>query len=206
MQWCVKGMALPGDGVAREVIDNRFGISCRWWQRIDPLPHGDIAAKLTAQNLDLHVNHFESTDPATGLPFCEETPFISLSCGTVERDTAAKTNFVHTARHTALWFGTRFGQEPVAYLYFCWVILAPRSAVAVQGVAEEIRDLNTYRRYSAYQVEGEVAAKILVPANQISRCERWEWNRESKTIRQAWTHSNPHFVRPEALSNVREML
>ncbi|MEU2771639.1 hypothetical protein ABZ646_01610 [Streptomyces sp. NPDC007162] len=206
VQWCVKGMSLPGDAVARGLIDSRIGITCRWWEKTNPLPSNEIASKLTAQNLNLHVNHFESIDPATGKPFCEETPFISLSCGTVERSTAAKTNFVHTARHTALWFGTRFGRESVAYLYYCWVILAPRSAVAVEGVAEEVRDLNTYRRYSPYQTEGEVAAKILVPANQIHRCEKWEWDRRRLMFRSAWTHSNPGFVAPEALSNVREML
>ncbi|MFF0161739.1 hypothetical protein ACFYRY_29980 [Streptomyces sp. NPDC005263] len=199
-------MSLPSDEVARRLIDSELGITCRWWQRNNPLPGNMVASKLTAQNLNLHVNHFESIDPATGLPFCEETPFISLSCGTVERDTVAKTNFVHTARHTALWFGTQFGKVPVAYLYVCWVVLAPRSAVAVQGVAEEIRDLNTYRRYSPYQTEGEVAAKILLPANQISQCERWEWDREAKTIRRAWVYRNSGFVAPEALSNVREMI
>ncbi|MFG2963107.1 hypothetical protein ACGFZS_07430 [Streptomyces sp. NPDC048288] len=190
------------------MIDSGVGITCNWWREVDPLPSGEIASKLTAQNLNLHVNHFESVDPATGKPFCEETPFISLSCGTVERSTAARTNFVHTARHTALWFGTHFGQKPVAYLYYCWVILAPRSAVAVQGVAEEVRDLNTYRRYSPYQTEGEVAAKIVVPANQINRCEKWEWDRDSgqRTIRLAGTYRNRGFVPPEALSNVREML
>ncbi|MGW2614626.1 hypothetical protein [Streptomyces sp. NPDC001500] len=206
VQWCVKGMSLPDDDVARRLIDDRRGIVCRWWNKITELPNEEIASKLTAQNLNLHVNHFESIDPATGLPFDEETPFISLSCGTVERDTAAKTNFVHTARHTALWFGTHFGQEPVAYLYFCWVLLAPRSAVGVERVAEEVRDLNTYRRYSPYQTEGEVAAKIHIPANQINRCEKWAWNREQKTIRRTWTHHNSEFVQPEALSNVREML
>ncbi|MFG3289667.1 hypothetical protein ACGF3G_12805 [Streptomyces sp. NPDC048179] len=199
-------MSLPDDDIARRIIDDRFGIACRWWQKQDPLPHNEIASRLTEHHLNLHVNHFESIDPATGLPFCEETPFISLSCGTVERDTAAKTNFVHTARHTALWFGTRFGQESVAYLYFCWVLLAPRSAVAVEGVAEEVRDLNTYRRYSPYHAEGEVAAKIRVPASQISHCERWEWDRGDRTIQQTWTHHNSEFVRPESLSNVRETL
>ncbi|MCT9076931.1 hypothetical protein [Streptomyces fulvoviolaceus] len=197
---------LPADDDARWLIDSRTGLTCRWWQKRNPLPAQEIASKLTVQNLNLHVNHFESTDPATGLPFYEETPFISLSCGTVERDTVAMTNFVHTARHTALWFGTQFGKVPVAYLYVCWVVLAPRSAVAVEGVAEEVRDLNTYRRYSPYQTEGEVAAKIAVPANQISQCEKWEWERGTKTIRQSWIYRNPGFVEPEALSNVREML
>lgn len=206
VQWCVKGLSLPSDEHARGLIDGRSGLVCRWWLKHNPLPRNEVDLKLTQQNLNLHVNHFKSVDPATGLPFCEESPFISLSCGTVERDAVAKTNFVHTARHTALWFGTQFGAEREAYLYTCWVVLAPRSAVSVQGVAEEIRDLNTYRRYSPYQTEGEVTAKIIVPSNQIRGCEKWVWDRPSNRIEREWEYLNTGFTAPEALSNVRELI
>ncbi|MFF8015925.1 hypothetical protein [Streptomyces sp. NPDC007929] len=179
VQWCIKGLALSGDDEARALIDRRSGISSRWLLRHGRVPLAEFATKLTEQNLDRHVNHFERTDPATGEPFCEQSPFISLSCGTVERDAVAKTNFVHTARHTALWFGTRFGARREAYLYTCWVVLAPRSAVPVHGVAEEIRDLNTYRRYSPFQTEGEVTAKVYVPATQVRDCTKWVWDRDA---------------------------
>lgn len=53
------------------------------------------------------------------------SPFISLSAGTIERDAAAQTNHVRSARQTALWFGTEFGNETTAYLFTCWVLLAP---------------------------------------------------------------------------------
>jgi hypothetical protein len=61
--------------------------------------------KLTDSAIDMHVNHFDANDPVSGLPISDETPFISLSAGTVERDSVAKTNNVHRARRTALWFG-----------------------------------------------------------------------------------------------------
>ncbi|MET8678815.1 hypothetical protein ABZW18_14860 [Streptomyces sp. NPDC004647] len=197
---------MPSDNEARRLIDSQDGLVSRWWLKHNPLPLNQVPGKLTEQNLNLHVNHFETIDPTTGLPFCEESPFISLACGTVERDAMAKTNFVHTARHTALWFGTRFGAERVAYLYTCWVILAPRSAVEVQGVAEEIRDLNTYRRYSPYQTEGEVTAKVNVPANQIRSCEKWVWDRPAGDMQRQWEYLNTDFTEPEALSNVRELI
>jgi hypothetical protein len=86
------------------------------------------------------------------------------------------------------------------------VLVGPRPAVEVEGVAEEIRDLNTYRRYSAYQTEGEVAAKIVVPDNHIQKCQKWEWDRASKTINPDWIHQNPRFTAPDTLSNVRELI
>ncbi len=30
VQWCIKGLALPDDGQARAVIDNREGLACNW--------------------------------------------------------------------------------------------------------------------------------------------------------------------------------
>ncbi|MEU1001268.1 hypothetical protein [Streptomyces tibetensis] len=206
VQWCIKGLALSDDDQARGLIDGQGGISSAWLRKHGHVSLSEFGNKLTEQNLNLHVNHFEEKDPATGAPFRDESPFISLSCGTVERDAVAKTNFVHTARHTALWFGTQFGARREAYLYTCWVVLAPRSAVPVHGVAEEIRDLNTYRRYSPFQTEGEVTAKVYVPATQVRDCAKWVWDRRAKLFRREWEHLNPQFTEPEALSNVRELI
>jgi hypothetical protein len=154
----------------------------------------------------MHVNHFKTIDPATGQPFCEGTPFISIACGTISRDTAAATNHVRSALATALLHGTRFGAKDEAYLYRCWVIVGPRAAVEVEGVAEEVRDLNSYRQYSAYQTEGEVTAKIGISVNHIQQCEKWVWDRSAKDFRLDWVHPNSAFTRPERLSNVRELI
>jgi hypothetical protein len=206
VQWCVKGLNLAGDSEARNVIDSRMGIVSNWWRNVHTITPNLKRDKLTPRNLDLHVNHFTSNDPTTSRPFCENSPFISLSCGTVERDKLAQTNLTHRARRTALWFGTSFGQVDTAYLYTCWVILAPRPAVEVEGVAEEIRDLNAYRRYSAFQTEGEVTAKILVQDNHIRDCEKWEKDRTAMIYRRRWVYPNPRFTPPEQLSNVRELI
>jgi hypothetical protein len=206
VQWCMKGLALRGDAEARAIIDSREGLVSNWWRAVGSIRQADKSAKLTFANLDLHVNHFTDPDPATGKPFCELSPFISLSSGTVERDAVAKTNYVHTALRTALWFGTNFGATDTAYLYTCWIMLGIREAVEVEAVAEEIRDLNTYRRYSAYQTEGEVAAKIVVPDNHIQKCEKWLWDKAARTIMPGWVQMNPRFTPPEMLSNVRELI
>ena len=130
-----------------------------------------------------------------------------MSAGSVERDTLAKTNRVHRSRSTALWFGSEFGAQAKAYLYVCWVILAPRTAVEVEGVAEEVRDLNTYRRYSDFQTEGEIAVKINLPHNQIKCVERWDWPTSAGgRITRRWVHPNPDFTPPERLTNIRELI
>jgi hypothetical protein len=206
VQWCMKGMSLPSDEEARAIIDTRMGILSNWWREVHEITPATRRDKLTAGNLDLHVNHFSDNDPVTGQPFSKMTPYISFSSGTVERDSAAKTNYVHTALQTALWFGTNFGSSNTAYLYTCWVIVAIRAAVEVEAVAEEVRDLNSYRRYSAYQTEGEVVAKVFVPDNHIQQCQKWTWNRASRTISPDWIQKNPRFTRPDTLSNVRELI
>lgn len=206
VQWCIKGLSLSGDTEAIDIINNQQGLLCNWWRNVGTINPAARRAKLSAGNLDLHVNHFTTTDPVTGDPFSLNSPFISLSAGTVERDTVAKTNFVRRARRTALWFGTQFGQSPVAYLYTCWVVVAPRQAVEIEGIAEEIRDLNTYRRYSAYQTEGEITAKVNVPDNHIQSCEKWEMLAGTKTLARRWTYPNPRFTSPERLSNLRELI
>jgi hypothetical protein len=203
VQWCIKGLSLENDDSARAIIDGGAGILSQWWRDTGDFQACDIKDKLTPGNIDLHVNQFEHQDPATGRKFCETTPFISLTAGTVERSSILATNTVHSARRVALHFGSQFGAEPVAYLFHCWVVVAPRRAVEIEGVAEEVRDLNTYRAYSHFQTEGEVAAKVRVPVNQIAFCEKWE---VTPALALKWKYDNPGFVAPETLSNIREML
>lgn len=207
IQWCIKGMALKGgDDEARSIIDSRGGIRCNWWRDVHKITPPQIRDKLNDDNLNLHINHFTIVDPNTKRVFRELTPFISLTAGTVERNAAAKTNIIRQARATALWFGTNFGEFNHAYLYTCWVVLAPRAAVVIESVAEEARDLNTYRRYSPFQPEGEVVAKIFVPDNQIKECQKWTWDRDGKLFRLDWIYKNERFTDPEMLTNIRELI
>ena len=84
--------------------------------------------------------------------------------------------------------------------------LAPRVAVTIESVSEEVRDLNTYRRYSQFQPEGEVIAKVWVPDNQIKECEKWTWDRKDLMFKRAWSYPNSRFTLPEMLTNVRELI
>ena len=98
-----------------EIFSTRSGIQCNWWRQVHQITPSEIRDKLNAQNVNMHINHFTVPD-TSGVPFSQETPFVSLSAGTVERDAVARTNYVHRARKTALFFGTEFGQRPTAYL------------------------------------------------------------------------------------------
>jgi hypothetical protein len=205
VQWCLKGMHLDDDDEARDPIESRQGLMCNWWRdakRINPALRRD---KLTESNLDRHVNHFDSPEPLSGRPFREVTPFISLSAGTVERDKVMRTNITHTARETALGFGSAFGRFSTAFLYRCWVVVSPRPTVGIEGVAEEVRELTSYRSYSAFQLEGEVVAKVIIPSNQIEYCERWDMSPALEWAA-AWRHVNTAFTQPTELSNVRELI
>ena len=175
VQWCVKGVRGRQDGEpasaglidsdARAVVDKGTGILCNWWRNVGTISPQETREKLTAFNLDRHIHDYDT--------FKDETPFISLSAGCVERDVALRLNRVHEAQDVALRFATNWGEDH-GYLFYCWVVVGLKPAVSVQAVAEEVRELNTYISYSDFQLEGEITAKINVPANQILRCERWD--------------------------------
>lgn len=205
VQWCIKGVRGITDDEARGVIDSRAGVQCRWWRNVKTITPPQIADKLTQANLDLHVNHYGDPDPATGRPFCDGTPFISMAAGSVERSVFLQTNIAHPARLVALDFATAGGTTD-GYLFICYVIVGLRPAVGVAAVSEEVRELNTYRRYSAFQTEGEITAKIYIPANQIQRCEAYSVTRPGVVNpRPDWVHVNRHFEDPVTISNIREL-
>jgi hypothetical protein len=208
VQWCLKGLNLPSDQAAQAILDQQIGLMCNWWRNVNQISPAEVRARLTTDGVDFHVNHFEDILPGTSEPFSVNSPFISLSAGTVERSAVLRTNLVHRALKTALWFGSEFGRSDTAYVFSCWVVLAPRQAVEIEGVAEEVRDLNTYRRYSDFQTEGEILAKVAVPDNQIEGFERWELHDDyggTTLIRNPMVY-NPRFSSPQVLSNVRGVI
>lgn len=126
--------------------------------------------------------------------------------GCVQRDVALRINRIHEAADIALRFATNWG-EAHGYLFHCWVVVTPRPAVSVEGVAEDVRNLHTYIRYSDYQLEGEITAKINIPATQIERVERWDSDGYGRVKRKPeWIAHNPHYQPPAVLSNIMEMI
>ena len=180
------------------MIDNQEGIKCNWWRNVSQITQPGIAAKLTAANLDRHRHDYEL--------FKNDTPFISLTAGSVERDVALRLNRIHEARDVALRFATNWGEVP-GYLFYCWVIVGLKPAVGIASLAEEVRELNTYLSWSDYQLEGEITAKIVVTSNHIKRCERWEpYSSNWMAGRFDWEHENKKFEAPSVVANIRDYL
>lgn len=212
VQWCVKGIrgrlssessnsGLTPDEAVSMVRDGQ-GVLCNWWRRVSTITPSERRQKLTAANLDLHINNYAS--------FASSTPFISLAAGCVERDVLYRTNRVHPAEDTALAFATENGTR-LGFLFYCWVIVGLKPAVSIEAIAEEVRELNSYRSWSAFQLEGELTAKVHLPANQIQRVEWWRptsrHRMERVTSPPDWTpaYINPRFSPPSDVSNIREL-
>ncbi len=208
IQWAIKGINGGPNGIndneAHSIIDQGVGILCNWWRKVTTISPPQVRAKLTYDNLLRHVNQYDSIDPQTGNPFFEDTPFISLSAGCVERVPFEKTNRLIPAKRTALSFATNWGTNP-GYLFYCWVIVSLNQAVEIEGVAEEVRELNTYRSYSHYQIEGEITAKIQICSNQIQKCEKYT-PIPPGPFRLDWRYDNPNFNEPNKVSNLRELV
>jgi hypothetical protein len=212
VQWCIKGVRglstnEPNDkgltpDAAIELVRGGHGILCNWWRRVSTIQPYEVRQKLTAANLDLHVNNYNR--------ICNDTPFLSLTAGCVERDVFYRTNRILPAEDTALMFATENGKRS-GFLFYCWVIVGLRPAVAIEAVAEEVRELNSYRSWSAYQLEGELTAKIYIPANQIQRVEWWAPGPSGHLTQQIsgpdWNpaYVNPQFNAASEVSNIREL-
>jgi hypothetical protein len=209
IQECIKGVGgITGDD-AQAILDGR-GLICAWWRRTqNRIRPEEIQARLTQDELNLHVNHFTGEHPTRGGRVGDQSPFISLTAGTVERRHDKGRNDEWKARQTALdfAFGAAGGRD--AYLFYCWVIVGLRPAVEIRHLAEEVRELNTYRAYSLFQREGEVLAKIEVPARQIKKYERWEFRDTPDGLPEpACTElvMNDGYIPPDTVTNYRDLI
>lgn len=203
VQWFVKGIgsrdAAGNPGLqwaeAKAMMLDGDGITSNWWrnkpdQCISPR---EVEAILTEHNLERHVHDYDG--------FGHETPFISVAAGSVERDALLRRNSVYSAVDTALDFATDAGNHP-GCLFYGWIVTSLNQAVELSSVAEAIRDLNVYHRWSPFQLEGEVTAKIHIPANQIQRVEWWDLSSDTSAAQDSCI--NPRFVAPAPILNMRE--
>jgi hypothetical protein len=208
VQMCIKG--INGISLAdAQAIMVRRGLACAWWRTARHITSAEIDDRLTAEELDLHVNSFAETHPTRGGLVRNETPFISLTAGSVERDEFMARNDVHSAHEVALNFATGLGEQGECFLFYCWVFVGLRPSVPVRHLAEEVRELHSYTKYSKFQPEGEIAAKIGVPARQIEKLEHYEYRedrRQQFRIRRLGIYDNPNYVGPHDVTNYRDRL
>lgn len=200
IQWFVKGIcSVDSSGnsnfdwnAAQDLIRTGQGIISNWWRNMGVISHPQVENVLTEPNLYRHLHDYQNFGPYT--------PFISVAAGCVERDALLARNSIYSAIDTALEFATDFGRHAGA-LYFGWIPVSLNPAVQIQAVGEAVRDLNVYHQWSPFQLEGEITAKIHIPANQIERVE-W-WDKRKGRSRHVHSLANPHFVPPTPLLNVR---
>lgn len=207
IQMCIKGMNRITPADARAILGGH-GLACNWWRETHEIRPGEIAARLTADEVYLHVNRYDDKHPTHSGLVREETPFISLSAGAVERNAFLRTNQVNPAHETALNFASDFGRwRGACFLFYCWVMVGLRPCPEVRQLAEEVRELNTYRGYSAFQLEGEILAKIEVPSYQILMYEQYEISENpggGSKMDLVDTRENPDYVEPHSVTNFRD--
>lgn len=198
IQWCVKGISGAASGLTKDqafdLVKSGGGIISNWWRDKGTIYSNEPPLVLTEHNLDRHLHDYANFGP--------QSPFISLASGSVERDTLLRRNIIYSAVDTALLFATDSWAHPGA-LFYCWAPVAPNPAVRVAGVAEAVRDLNVYHRWSPYQLEGEITAKVQIPANQINRVEWWDGSQRKDGPVE--TYANPNFMDPAPVTNLRNL-
>jgi hypothetical protein len=204
IQHCVKGIkgeSSPGagDGLTQadaiEMIESGRGIFSNWWRNKGRITPQEIHLVLTENNLDRHLHDYDA--------FGSQTPFISLAAGAVLRDPAAMTNLIYDAVDTALFFATDDWTRPGA-LFFCWTVVGFHPAVPFEFISEPVRDLLIYRSWSLFHDEGEITAKVHIPAQQILRVE-W-WDGANSQLIPDFTWDNPEYRAPNALLNERQLI
>ena len=199
IQSCVKGISGHSlTGVTKDaafwLMTSGKGILSNRWRSKGTITPEEVAQVLTDQALDRHLHDYAN--------FRAHTPFISLASGCVEREAALQRNSIYSAVDTALLFATDAWAHPGA-LFYCWVLVGHNPAVEASAVAEAVRDLNVYHRWSPYQLEGEVTAKVHIPANQIQRVEWWDGAQDRDAP--VDTKLNSQFVDPTSLINLRDL-
>jgi hypothetical protein len=207
VQMCIKGLSgFPLDE-AKAMLTKR-GIACNWWRDAKHLSSAAIDQRLTPAELDLHVNSYDEEHPERGGKVRDQTPFISLTAGAVERNSFLQTNQEYSAHRVATNFALQFGKwRGDFFLFYCWVVVGMRPSLPVRHLAEEVRELNTYRAYSAFQLEGEIAAKIEVPARQIQKFEHYTYTETRpgrKSISFVDSYLNPDYIEPHEITNYRD--
>jgi hypothetical protein len=198
IQWCLKGvpetLGVFSDSEASAVLSDA-GLTSSWLrgvgQPITFLPPGSHAT-LSQSALDAHVNGFGGV--------AANTPYLSLSAGCVELDPATLTTTTYEARLTALDFATNGGTTD-GYVFKLWVLVSPKPAPELPGFGEEVRELNIYSQCTTFHHEGEIAAKLFVPARQIQKFDKY--SRELVWQKDQW---NLSFVPPERVSNVLDLI
>lgn len=187
------------------------GILCNWWRRVGNINTVEITDKLSDRNLDWHLNHYADHDPLTNAPFYENTPFISVTSGAVERSEFWQRNIVFDPFITALMFATQ-GFSKIGHVFYAYVFTLGKASLALKEFAEEVRELNIYQDFLPFHPEGEITAKIEIRAPQVERWEEYDGPAALVALRggklpvPTLTRINALYASPEQYCNIRGLV
>jgi hypothetical protein len=211
IQHVLKGVTGIDEATADAILRNA-GLQCNWWRRVGSIPADQIITKLNEDALDWHLSRYEETDPATGSPFADNTPFISTSAGTVERDAFQQRNLIYPPFLTALRFATAGFTQP-GYIFYGYVFVLGKKAVELMEFAEETRDLHLYTAYQPYHPEGELVAKIWIPPTRLEKYEQYDGPQALRELRRRKRPAparvsapNAIYQAPERFHNIRPVV
>jgi hypothetical protein len=194
IQWCLKGMMRTGgfDVAQANAVLAGEGLRASWLRGSAGVSAADFPAmsapELSAAKLGAHVNSFGSAAASTA--------YLSLSAGCRERDPTRTAAITHPAWTTAQAFATDWGRTH-GFVFCLWVLVAPKPAPELPGFGEEVRSLLNSPQFVTYHHEGEIAAKLYVPAKQISG-----WILYDPDLTAIDGKKNSDFVSPDRISNV----
>lgn len=203
-QKILKGITGIDMRMAKKIL-YKEGIQCAWWRKVETISPADWQARLNERNLSWHLNRFEDADPTEkGEKFAKHTPFISTTAGAVERDLISRKNILFPAEYIATSFATNAFQQG-GFVFYGYVYTLGQKSLKLIDFAEEVRDLLVYTGFLPWHHEGEVVAKIHIPAIQLEKCEAWHCTSTGK-LKRGKTIPNPSYEPPERYANVREVL
>src|SRR5688572_4352336 len=200
-------------GLTRQDADVALvqGILCNWWRKVRGISPHQIVDKLTERNLDWHLNHYSDWDPSTNARFSDNTPFISVTAGVVERYVFLQRNVVFDPLITALRFATS-DFTATGHVFNGYVFTLGRESIALYQFAEEVRELNIYKDFMPFHPEGEITAKIEIRAPQIEKWDEYDGPQALAEIRAGniptpvFTRWNHIYAPPEEYCNIRGLV
>ncbi|SFF07174.1 hypothetical protein SAMN05518672_11565 [Chitinophaga sp. CF118] len=216
-QKVLKGVNALNDEDAEAYIIGGNGIVSNWWRAKHEIYNHEIQDQLTENNVIHHLNNYDTPLPANhpyaslGKTYGHVTPFISTTAGAVQRDDFYKTNIIFPAFITSLRFATdNFKSE--GYIFYAYLITIQKKSVELVQFSEEVRELHIYQKYLPYHHEGEIVAKINIPAVQIEKAEKYDGPAVLKELKQFKRPSaiktliNSNYADPLAYTNIKELI
>jgi hypothetical protein len=209
IQRVLKGICGLTDADVTPILDGA-GIRSNWWRWKGTIEPSEVIDQLTAANVDRHLNCYTATDPLSGLPYGRVTPFISTTAGAVVRDARGAVNLQYSAIDVAVYFATDAYRSP-GWVFFGYLFAVGRPSVPHRAFAEEVRELHVYTHFLPYQPEGELVAKIHIPATQLERAVEYlptvgdDGYPAAPAVGRTLINSRC-YQRPDAIVNLREAL